>query len=280
MVPARRQVLLLDCAALEPLTHLAAPFEAQAVDWTALAGIARTSAPSTVIVIDPFVSRGSPELDARIPALLAAAHMLPVVGVVPFRATYHSAVRTLLGWGLTDIADAELENTADAIRLRLLSIHAQPLKKLVEASLSRFVSADALTLIRAAAEVAVDRGTAIELGRLFGSSERTVSGWCAREGLPPPRRLLAWLRLLLALALLEGPGRSVLNAALCAGYTDHSLRRALRELLGEKAPTREWALSDGLAAFNGELRELRERARQKRRRTERLPHPETDAAGP
>lgn len=269
-------MLLLDCEALRPLALLAAPFEAQAMDWAALAESSRVAAPSTVVVIDPFVDRGSPELDPRVPALLAAARMLPVVALVPFRAEYHSAVRTLLDWGLTDIADSELENTAEAIRMRLLSVHAQPLKKLVEASLSRFVSGNALNLIRASAEVAVDRGTAVELGHLLGSSERTVAGWCAREGLPPPRRLLAWLRLLLALSLLEDPSRLVLNAAHCAGYTDHSLRRALRELLGEKAPTREWALSDGLTAFNEELRELREKARLGRRRADRVPRPKEE----
>ncbi|HEX2203763.1 MAG TPA: hypothetical protein VHG91_10720 [Longimicrobium sp.] len=262
-------MLLLDCEALEPLTRLAAPFEARTMGWATLAESAQIAAPSTVIVIDPFASRGSPELDPRIPTLLTAARMLPVVALVPFQPTYARAARTLLDWGMTEIADAEFEGSAEAIRMRLLSVHAQPLKKLVEASLSRLVSIDGLTLIRAAAEVAVDRGTAVGLGRLFEASERTVAGWCAREGLPPPRRLLAWLRLLLALSLVEDPHRLVLNAATCAGYTDHSFRRALREMLGERAPTRGWTLRDGLNVFNAELRELREKARQIRRRDHR-----------
>jgi hypothetical protein len=258
-------VLLLDSEALEPLTRLAAPFEAQAMDWAGLTETAQLAAPSTVVVIDPFARRGSPDLDARIPALLAAARMLPVVALVPFRARYAGAARALLDAGVAELADAGLEQTAEAIRMRLLSVHAQPLKKRIEASLSRFVSVDGLTLVRAAAEVAADHGTAVELGRLFDAKERTVAGWCARENLPPPRRLLAWVRLLLALALLEERHRSVLNAATCAGLTDYSLRRALGELLGGRAPTRERTLRDGLAAFNAELRELREKARQKRR---------------
>lgn len=257
--------MLLDCKSLEPLTRLTLPFEAQAMDWAGLTETAQLAAPSTVIVIDPFARRGSVELDARLPALLAAARMIPVVALVPFQARYTDAVRTLLDRGVTEIADAGFEQTAESIRMRLLSVHAQPLKKLIEASLSRFVSVDALTLIRASAEVAVDRGTAEDLGRLFDSKERTVAGWCAREALPLPRRLLAWVRLLLALALLEDPGRSVLNAATCAGLTDYSLRRALGEFLGGRSPTRERTLGDGLAAFNAELRELREQARWERR---------------
>ena len=79
--PARRRVLLLDCEALEPLTRLAAPFEAQVMDWPGLTETAQLAAPSTVVVIDPFARRGPPKLDPQIPALLAAARMLPVVAL-------------------------------------------------------------------------------------------------------------------------------------------------------------------------------------------------------
>ncbi len=273
---ARRNVLLLDGETVAPLDRLATPFEARRQDWTTLVETARIAAPSTVVVIDPFTGRDSQQLDDRIPVLLKAARMLPVIALVPLQSTFIPSIRTLQKWGVTDIADTDLEGTAAAIRMRLLSVHAQPLKKLVEESLSRFVSVDALSLLRAGVEVVVDRGTAVELGHLLGAKERTVAGWCAREGLPPPRRLLAWLRLLLAVSLLEDPDRRISNAAACAGYTDYSLRRALRELLGERAPTRERSLADGLSAFNCELRELREKARRARRRKYQLSRSEED----
>lgn len=93
-----------------------------------------------------------------------------------------------------------------------------------------------------------------------------MSGWCAREPLPPPRRLLAWLRLILALALLESPHRSVARAARGAGYSfDHSLRRAVRDMLGGDAPPRERTVSQALDAFASELRSLREQRRQEKR---------------
>jgi AraC-like DNA-binding protein len=177
-----------------------------------------------------------------------------------------AAVRTLLDQGVTDIADVDLETTANAIRPRLQAVHAQPLKRLVEPALSRFASANTHTLVRAAAEVAVDGGTAVDLAEVFRSTERTVSGWCAREALPPPRRLLAWLRLVLALSLLESPHRSVARAAQGAGYSfDHSLRRAVRDMLGGDAPPRERTASQALDAFASELRLLREQRRQERR---------------
>ncbi|HEX2202394.1 MAG TPA: hypothetical protein VHG91_03810 [Longimicrobium sp.] len=256
-----REVLLLDSPALAPLAALAPPFEARVLDWAALAQAARRAPPSAVVVIDPFTAGDPFVLDPRVRELIERVRMVPVVARVPFAPGYAGAARTLLDWGASEIVDAELEGTPDAIHARLLSVHAQPLKRVVEGSLSRFVSMDALTLVRAAAEVAVDGGTALDLARIFDARERTVAGWCAREGLPPPRRLLAWLRLVLALALLEDPRRSVVSAALSAGYTDYSFRRALRELVGAGATPRERSPRQALAAFNAELRARRERAR-------------------
>jgi AraC-like DNA-binding protein len=163
------------------------------------------------------------------------------------------------------VADALLESTAEAMRVPLLAAHAQPLKRALEPHLSRFVTGNALTLIRAAAEVVVDGGTLKELGRIFDSSERTVAGWCARESLPPPRRLLAWMRLLLALTLLEEPHRSVVNAATCSGYLDYSLRRAVRLFLGGGGFIRGRTLEHAMAVFNDELRMLREKVRADQR---------------
>jgi AraC-like DNA-binding protein len=217
------------------------------------------------VVLDPFVGDG-PEIDPRAPELIADCRAVPVVAMVPFRASYHESVRTLLRAGLADVADAELENTADAIRLRLRAVHAQPLKRRVDGALSRFTSANARTLIVAAAEVVADGGSALDLGAVFASRERTVAGWCEREALPTPRRLLAWLRVLLAALLLEEPRRSVPAAATGAGYaSDYALRRALRDMLGAAAGTRAHSFAWAMDTFNAELRELREAARRRAR---------------
>ena len=205
-------------------------------------------------------------MEEQLPRLLAAAGMTPVLAAVSMRRVREEEIRALLAAGLTDLLDAEIEGHPGAADAVLASVRARPFKLLLENSLSRFVSFDALTLIRAAAEVTVDGGGAEELAELFDSQERTVSGWCAREALPPPRRLLAWLRLILALALLADPERGVSKAATAAGYTDHSLRRALRTFLGAGKPTRAWYAADALAAFNAELAGLREQTRQRRRK--------------
>ena len=260
-----RRVLLLDSPRLDALRSLTMPYDAEMLGWDELRSAAVRVYPSAVVMLDPFVGDG-PEIDPRALELIADCGAVPVVAMVPFREPYFESVRALLRHGLADIADADLENTPDAIRLRLKAVHAQPLKRRVDGALSRFTSANARTLLAATAEVAADGGSALDLGAAFASSERTVAGWCEREALPTPRRLLAWLRVLLAVLLLEDACRSVPAAAKGAGYaSDYTLRRALRDLLGDGAGTRAHSFAQAMDTFNAELRELREAARRRAR---------------
>jgi AraC-like DNA-binding protein len=257
-----RPILALDCARLRPLAELHEPFTTVFHPWDELIEAAHDAPPTATIAVDPAAAPAEPMALIR---LVTAAGMAPVLAAVDMRGATEAELRALFAAGVTEVLDAEMENRPAAAGALLASVRAGPLKRLLETGLSRFVSFDALTLIRAAAEVTVDGGGAEEMSDLFDSQERTVSGWCAREALPPPRRLLAWLRLILALALLANPERRVGRAAEAAGYTDHSLRRALRAFLGGGKPTRGWTVADALAAFNAELAALRERRRAPQR---------------
>ena len=118
---------------------------------------------------------------------------------------------------------------------------------------------DARTLLRAAAETVVDRGGRDVLAGIFGFYGRTLSARCADLHLPAPRQLLGWMRVLLALAVLEEPGRTVMNVALCCGYNDNSaLKRAIENFAGALAPTiRDQRWEPAFDRFLDELRALR-----------------------
>lgn len=265
-----RAVLLLDSPALRPFRALGGGYRVRAVPgWEALDTVLATAPPSTVALVDPYVGRARGEPPApRLRELLWRRPSATVVAALPLRAERVAHAAALLEWGVSELVDLELESTAEALLPRLHGAHARPLKRRVEQVLSQYASTYAGTLVRAACEVAVDGGGAPELAQRFGVEPRTVAGWCRREALPAPRRLQAWIRVLLAAALLEEPERSVLNAARGAGYaTDHALRRTMRELAGSDPASlpRDRLFAAAAERFNAELRDLRELARERRR---------------
>ncbi|HWK88953.1 MAG TPA: hypothetical protein VNP72_03135 [Longimicrobium sp.] len=264
---ARRVILAAESPRLAWYLPAPGPFELVRTPWPGLLSDLHAQPPSTVVVLDLLAF---PAEDGRVGAVrevVAAAPLLPVLGLLPFTSEHAAAIARLLEAGISDVADTEMERDAGALLPRLLRVHAQPFQRRLEHGLSQFVSQNALTLLRASAHVALDRGNADDLARLFGASERTVAGWCAREGLPAPRRLLAWMRALLALALLEEPRRTVLGCAHAAGFaSDHPLRRSLRELLGDgDVAPRDRSFTHAQSVFGEELAELRARARKLRR---------------
>jgi AraC-like DNA-binding protein len=122
------------------------------------------------------------------------------------------------------------------------------------------MSGRARTLLMAAAEVVSMGGRGRDLARSLHLSERTVLRWSERSGLPPPRRLMAWMRILLAASLLDDPGRTVLSVAFACGYSsDSSLRRAMQDFLGTIPTTlrREGAFSRASRLFLEELDDIR-----------------------
>ncbi|HYH80575.1 MAG TPA: hypothetical protein VEX86_12285 [Longimicrobium sp.] len=268
--PARahpvRALLVLDHPGFHPLPFPAEGYRATRVSsLDALLAAVRRAPPSTAVLVAPFGDpAGGP--DPALEVLLASAPLLPVVAAADLGACAAAGVEMVLRWGVSEVVDIRLEGGPEALAPRFRAAHARPFKRRLEEQISRYLSANAMTLVRAAAEVACDCGMGGDLAGVFGVNARTVGNWCAAEGLPPPRRLLTWARVLLAAALLEERTRSWNNVARSTGYVDASgLRRAVSGLVrsarsgeaGRHRPSFETAM----AAFDGELRQSRERLR-------------------
>jgi AraC-like DNA-binding protein len=254
-----RVVLVLSSPRLDLVRELPAPYSVVRVDgWDDLRARLRTAPPSTFALVDADAPGGG--LDERVRELVARFPMNPVVAVLDLEPGRVGDLRELLRWGVGEVVNFGVEGEPRAIAHRLGQAHARPLKRRLEAVAPRTLSQEGMTLLYAAAEVAVDGGGAPELAHRLGVRPRTVADWCAREGFPPPRRLQAWVRLLLTAALLEDPERTVVGAARACGFsTDHSLRRAMRELTGT-LPPRDQAFRAAAAAFTAELRRLSDEA--------------------
>lgn len=231
-------------------------------DWETLRATLPDTPPAALLLVDPYssTSRDGPQLAQELRALLWEFPSATVVAAMELLPGRSHDVRTLGEWGVTDILAIGEEDTPEAMMRRLRAAQGRPLQNLVARCLPPSVSARARTLLMTAAEVVSLGGRGKDLARSLHLSERTVLRWTERAALPPPRRLMAWMRILLAASLLDDPGRTVLSVAYACGYSsDSSLRRAMQDFLGTIPTTlrREGAFAHASAKFLEELAEVK-----------------------
>jgi AraC-like DNA-binding protein len=231
-------------------------------DWESLRAAVSDAPPAALLVVDPYAAGNGDamQLSPQLRALLWEFPSATVLAAMELRPGRSHDVRTLGEWGVTDIISIGEEDTHEAISRRLRGAQGRPLQNLLQRCLPTSVSGRARTLLMAAAEVVSMGGRGRDLARSLHLSERTVLRWSERSGLPPPRRLMAWMRILLAASLLDDPGRTVLSVAYACGYSsDSSLRRAMQDFLGTIPTTlrREGAFSRASRLFLEELADVR-----------------------
>lgn len=238
-------------------------------DWELL-GDALHQGPGTALaVVDPYLEG---TLAPALRRILDENPAATVIAALPIGPENAGDVRLLLRWGVAEVIALGREDTEPALARRIRSVQGRPLHRLIRRALPRGVPSRARTLLAAAAETVAAGGNAPELAAALGVNERTVPRWCERADLPPPRRLLAWLRLLLAADLLDHANRPVASVARACGYASEvSLKAALRQFVGAP-PTelrRQGAFDAAARAFASELFERREagRARGKPEKT-------------
>jgi AraC-like DNA-binding protein len=228
--------------------------------WDEMRELVRTSPPAALIVVDPY-ERGDGELSGTLRAMLLEFPSATVIAALTLRPDRYRDLRTLGAWGVADVIVRGEDDTIEAMARRLRAIQGRPLQSLLERSLPANTSGQARALLMAAAEVVSTGGQAKELARMLYLSPRTLLRWCERAELPPPRRILVWMRVLMAAELLDDPGRTVSSVAHACGYSsDNSLRRALQDFLDTTPTTlrREGAFSTASRAFLKDLTEARD----------------------
>jgi AraC-like DNA-binding protein len=144
--------------------------------------------------------------------------------------------RELFRLGKAGAADVILSGTADdgeLVRDVLDRAIHRSLGPTIEARLTGRLPADALQVVRYAADHVPDQVQVPELATAFGVSVSTLERRCERWGLATPGRLLLWLRVLYGLRWLLEPGRSVESVAFQLGYSSGAaFRRAIKATIG------------------------------------------------
>jgi AraC-like DNA-binding protein len=237
-------------------------------DWGALEEAVREGPPAAMVLVDPYDSGGegvgAGELSPRLKELLQAYPSTAMIAAMPVRPETHEDVRQLGRWGIVQVIGIGHDDTVAAIARRLDGARGRPMRALLEQVLPPETSGRARAIIDAAADVVAMGEHGRDLAETMHLSRRTLLRWSQRAGLPPPRRLLAWMRVLLACELLDDPGRSVFSVARTAGYaSDSGLRRITQKFL-RASPTdlRAWgAFPRASTAFVTELAEYRLKVR-------------------
>lgn len=235
-------------------------------DWDALERAMARVAPTAVVFVDPYAGSGDAP-SPRLQALLGELPSATVVAALAVTARTVPHLEMLARWGVADVVELGREDTPAALRRRLRMVQGRLVARLLERALPRNTPTRTRALLSVAADAAAAGGGSAELAAALGVTERTVLRWCGRADLPQPRRLMAWLRILLAADMLDDPGRTLESVARACGYSsDTALRNTLRTFL-DASPTelRGNAFQRASAAFSAELFDLREAARARGR---------------
>jgi AraC-like DNA-binding protein len=203
-------------------------------DWSQLAEAARSAPASALLVVDPYDGSGErTQIAPELARLLDDLPSLAITAALPIQAGTQEDLRRLGGLGVVQVIDLEEEGTAVAVGERLSSARGRPLRSLMDRALPDSTSGAARAILAAATSIVADGGQGQDLADSLNVTPRTVSRWCRRAALPPPKRLLAWMRILLAAELLDDPGRRITEVAAACGYAaDSSLRHTLRTFVG------------------------------------------------
>jgi len=237
-------------------------------DWDSLRDAVQEAPPAAVVVVDPYLDvPGRKELSPRLRNLLWEFPSITVIAALHLRTDRFRDFHILGEWGVAEILDMDEESTAEGVEKRLRVGYGHPIHRLLSRALPPQLSGRARSILLAAAEVAASGGQGRDLARALHLSERTLLRWCERAHLPPPRRVMAWMRILFAADLLDDPGRTVLSVAHACGYvSDSSLRRAMQDFLGI-APTalrEQGAFTTASKMMVQELVQIRRQAREER----------------
>jgi AraC-like DNA-binding protein len=248
-------------------------FKTQFVDdWDALRAALNESPPAALVVVDPYTRTygTEAELAPELRSILWEFPTATVISALEVRRGRVRDLRTLGEWGVKEVIALDEEDTVEAISRRLRSAQGRPLQSLLERSLPSNLSGRARALLMAAAEVVAEGGHGRDLAASLKLSERTLLRWAEQADLPPPRRVLAWMRVLLACELLDDPGQTVLSVAYTCGYaSDSSLRRAVQEFTEVMLTQlrKQGAFATASEKFLAELNAAREAGRIRRQET-------------
>lgn len=229
-------------------------------DWESLREAIRAAPPSALVVVDPFATTSPDIIAPQLYALLSDFPSVPVIAAFEVTEERSRDVVNMAHLGVVDVIAVRHDDTPEALGLRFRAASGRPLKALLDQVLPEGLDGRVRTLMDAAAETVTAGQNSVHLARRLGLSRRTLLRWSLDARVPAPRRLLAWMRILLASQLLDDRGRTVRSVAMACGYSSDSGLRRVTTRFVRRSPTRmrrTGAFAAASAAFLAEFEALR-----------------------
>lgn len=270
MILVRRSLLLVDISAELNRILSALPesgFALHPLTWRSVEVALQRAQPNSILVVEPIepVSPcGTFERIQAVQHVLRQNPFMPVVAVAKHPENNAEIYAALLQAGLTEWLDLGRECCALAVERRLRQAASVSVQRLLDRALATPLSSRTRVLLGRASEIASAGGKMPDLARSLGVGKRTASRWLARADLPPPRRLLAWIRLLLVADFLDSGRHSLEAIARATGYSSGaSVKTALRNMLGTTPNDlrSRGAFQTVASRFSEDLRAIREARR-------------------
>lgn len=229
-------------------------------DWPTMIETVREAPATALVVVDPFSDPGPRGISAGLNELMLQFPSIPILAALVVNAGRSEDLVRLGTQGIVEIIAIGHDDTPEALRRRFRNAQGRPLKALLEQVLPEQLPGRGRAILDAAAHTVSAGGHARDLAASLRLSRRTLLRWTDRSALPAPRRLLAWMRILLAAALLDDPGRTVYSVARACGYSsDSGLRRVTMKFVSA-SPTEMRKRGAFAAASKGFIRAMEKKA--------------------
>jgi AraC-like DNA-binding protein len=184
--------------------------------------------PYALVIVDARDAEGV-STEETIRAVRRRHPDVAVVGHASARAGLSADALALARAGVHELVITGIDDAAAVLRAALARAARRSSAERILAAVGELVPEDVLPLVRYCLEHAAAAPTVPEVARALGVSRQTLAARLRAAGLPAPRELAVWCRLLLAADLLAGGGRTVDQVALALDFPSaNAFRNVLR----------------------------------------------------
>jgi AraC-like DNA-binding protein len=187
------------------------------------------SHPGTVVVITETRDSDHAPVAPIVARLTAGPSSVPVIAYIGCPGTAPDDIVDVVRAGASDLVRAGFDDVGVAFRTALRTAVVRAAANVIKRDVEHVVPSAVWPVIAYALDHADRDLTVTELARALAVHRRTVARRLKAAGVPGPRTLIRWCRLILAAWMLEGTTRTVESVALALDFASAgALRNALR----------------------------------------------------